>query len=244
MGLTVDELANSIREQEILQAVGAENIKQLEEQGRLNELLTVEGGEQLYNQYMQQSAAEKFQGAVEKIQGAIGAIVEGPLGSLLDGIASLATNSFAVYSILGAIGALSLSRAIAGVVSLATQLAAAATAAGATSAFLTPGKFLAGLAGIALIAGVLGSAMSQSSESAKMTTVDDAISPAGYGDRILSTPRGSVALNNNDTVVAGTNLGGDTKKADKMISLLEQIVSKPTNINMDSYRVGTALALV
>jgi archaellum component FlaC len=245
VGLTVDELANSVREQEILQAVGAENIKQLAEQGRLNELLTVEGGEQLYNQYMQQSAAEKFQGAIEKIQGAIGAIVEGPLGSLLDGIASLATNSFAVYSILGAIGALSLSRAIAGVISLATQLAAAATAAGATSAFLTPGKFLVGLAGIALIAGVLGSAMSQSSESAKMATVDDAISPAGYGDRILSTPRGSVALNNNDTVVAGTNLGGgDTRKADKMIGLLEQLVAKPTNINMDSYRVGTALALV
>jgi hypothetical protein len=87
--------------------------------------------------------------------------------------------------------------------------------------------------------------MSQSSESAKMATVDDAISPAGYGDRILSTPRGSVALNNNDTVVAGTNLGGgDTRKADKMIGLLEQLVAKPTNINMDSYRVGTALALV
>jgi hypothetical protein len=244
VGLTVNELADSLREQEILQLVGAENIQQLKEQGRLNELLTVEGGEQLYNQYMQQSAAEKFQQAVVKIQEAIGAIVEGPLGGLLDGIASLATNSFAVYGILGAIGALSLSRAIAGVISLTTQLAAAATAAGATSAFLTPGKFLVGLAGIAAIAGVLGAAMSQSSESAKMPTVDDAISPAGYGDRIISTKKGSVALNNQDTVVAGTNLGGDTRKADRMISLLEQIVSKPTNINMDGYRVGTALALV
>ena len=52
VGLTVDELANSLREQEVLQALGAENIKQLAEQGRLNELLTIEGGEQLYNQYM------------------------------------------------------------------------------------------------------------------------------------------------------------------------------------------------
>ncbi len=38
--------------------------------------------------------------------------------------------------------------------------------------------------------------------------------------------------------------GGDTRKTDKMIGLLEQLVAKPTNINMDSYRVGTALALV
>ena len=87
--------------------------------------------------------------------------------------------------------------------------------------------------------------MSNSSESAKVTTADDAISPAGYGDRILSTSKGSVALNNNDTVVAGTNLGGgNTKKTDKMISLLEQIASKQTSINLDSYKVSTAFALV
>jgi len=244
VGLTVDELANSLREQEVLQALGAENIKQLAEQGRLNELLTVEGGEQLYNQYMQQSAAEKFQGAVIKIQEAIGNILE-VLNPVIDAFATLTSSAGVTYGILTAIGVLSLAKAIAGVISLATQLAAAATAAGATSAFLSPGKFLAGLAGISILVGVLASAMSNSSESAKVTTADDAISPAGYGDRILSTSKGSVALNNNDTVVAGTNLGGgNTKKTDKMISLLEQIASKQTSINLDSYKVSTAFALV
>ena len=34
---------------------------------------------------------------------------------------------------------------------------------------------------------------------------DDVVSP-GYGKRILSTPEGSIALNNKDTVIAGTNL--------------------------------------
>ena len=244
VGLTVDELANSLREQEVLQALGAENIKQLAEQGRLNELLTIEGGEQLYNQYMQQSAAEKFQNAVVKIQEAIGNILE-VLNPVIDKFAELTSSAGAVYGILTAIGVLSFTRALAGVVSLSTQLAAATTAAGATSAFLSPGKFLAGLAGISILVGVLASAMSNSSESAKVTTADDAISPAGYGDRILSTSKGSVALNNNDTVVAGTNLGGgNTKKTDKMISLLEQIASKQTSINLDSYKVSTAFALV
>ena len=246
VGLTTDELANSLREQEVLNALGAENIKQLADQGRLNELLTVEGGEQLYNQYMQQSAAEKFQGAVVKIQEAIGAILEGPLGGLLDGFASLASNSFAVYSILGLIGAMSLAKAITGIISLTTQLAAAATAGGALQAFMSPGKFLLGLAGIALIAGTLGAAFSASKSEAEASTADDMISPSGYGDRILSTPKGSIALNNQDTIVAGTNLGGggDNGKTDRMIGLLEQIATKQTNINMDGYRVGTALALV
>ena len=30
----------------------------------------------------------------------------------------------------------------------------------------------------------------------------------GYGKRTLLAPEGSIALNNNDTVIAGTNLGG------------------------------------
>ena len=34
---------------------------------------------------------------------------------------------------------------------------------------------------------------------------DDVVAP-GYGKRILSTPEGSIALNNKDTVIAGTNL--------------------------------------
>jgi hypothetical protein len=36
---------------------------------------------------------------------------------------------------------------------------------------------------------------------------DDVISP-GYGKRVLSTPEGSISLNNKDTIVAGTDLGG------------------------------------
>ena len=242
VGLEVDQLANSLMEKEALAALGAENIAQLEKEGRLQELLTQENGEQLYNQYMQQSAAEKFESAITKIQGAIGALVEGPLGGLLDALAKAADYSGVMYATLGAIAAISLVKAIAGVVSLATQLAAAATAAGVTSAFLSPGKLLLGIAGAALVAGVVGSALASSP---KVETADDAISPAGYGDRILSTPKGSIALNNQDTLVAGTNLGGNNNgKTDKMIGLLEQIANKQSSINMDGYKVGTALALV
>ena len=57
-------------------------------------------------------------------------------------------------------------------------------------------------------------------------TMDDGVIPAGYGDRIVSTPKGSIALNNDDTVVAGTNLGGSSKSDNnkKMEALLEKLV--------------------
>jgi len=242
VGLTTDELANSLREQEVLNALGAENINQLAEQGRLNELLTVEGGEQLYNQYMQQSAAENFQNAVVKIQEAIGNILE-VLNPVINAFASLTSSAGATYTILGLMAGLSLAKTLASLAQMAIQLGLMSAGAITTSTALTFG--LGAIAIGAAIAGLMALYNSQKQQATQMPTVDDAISPSGYGDRILSTPRGSVALNNNDTVVAGTNLGGgDTRKADKMIGLLEQLIAKPTNINMDSYRVGTALALV
>ena len=36
----------------------------------------------------------------------------------------------------------------------------------------------------------------------------------GYGDRILSTPKGSISLNNEDTIVAGTSLGQNKSSTD------------------------------
>jgi hypothetical protein len=38
------------------------------------------------------------------------------------------------------------------------------------------------------------------------TIADDVVSSPGYGDRKLVTPTGTIALNNNDTLMAGTNL--------------------------------------
>jgi hypothetical protein len=76
-----------------------------------------------------------------------------------------------------------------------------------------------------------------------LVTADDMIMPAGYGDRILSTPKGSVALNNQDTIVAGTNLGGDNKEAKETNQLLRQILQKQGTVRIDSVQAGTAFAM-
>jgi hypothetical protein len=84
----------------------------------------------------------------------------------------------------------------------------------------------------------------------------------GYGARTLITPQGAVALNNNDTVIAGTNLfkGDDVMSFPKgalsmggadltpMINAINEVrtavrdlASRPVNINIDGKQVGTSL---
>ena len=68
--------------------------------------------------------------------------------------------------------------------------------------------------------------MSAQKKAKTMTAVDDAIIPSGYGDRVISSPKGSIALNNQDTLVAGTNLGqnGGNQETKRTNALLEALV--------------------
>ena len=79
-----------------------------------------------------------------------------------------------------------------------------------------------------------------------MATADDMIAPPGYGDRILSTPKGSIALNNGDTVLAGTNLGGggnqEAQRTNQLIQELIQYAARPSifQIGTDNFYTATS----
>jgi len=76
---------------------------------------------------------------------------------------------------------------------------------------------------IAAAAGLVGTIAS--------ATMDDGVVEPGYGSRVLSTPEGSISLNNKDTVVAGTNLFDDNNSSSsnvstgKMESLLMELIT-------------------
>ena len=81
---------------------------------------------------------------------------------------------------------------------------------------------LAIAAGIATAVGSMTSAFS----SAKPPKMDDGIIGSD-GGMIVSGPKGSIQLNKDDSIIAGTNLGGGGnsgigEKLDKMIALLSQ----------------------
>jgi hypothetical protein len=87
------------------------------------------------------------------------------------------------------------------------------------------------------------------------TNADDMV---GYGARTLLTPTGAVALNNNDTVIAGTNLfkgddvasfpkgklslgGGSGKLEELMSTLIDVTRSTKIGVNLDGRAVGTGI---
>lgn len=101
-------------------------------------------------------------------------------------------------------------------------------------------------AGIAIAAGGAAYAFLNSKKG------NDIISP-GYGKRTLMAPEGAIALNDKDTVIAGTDLGGGGGGNTQSINLspliermsavenvLVQILNKNVDVYLDSDKVGTS----
>ena len=84
---------------------------------------------------------------------------------------------------------------------------------------------------------------------------DDVMSEGGYGKRTLLSPEGAIKLNDKDTVLAGTDLGGGTPSVNgpsidltPMIAAINEVkaavdglMNRPVVINMDGKQVGSNL---
>jgi hypothetical protein len=75
-----------------------------------------------------------------------------------------------------------------------------------------------------------------------LETADDAVIPSGYGDTIIKKGKDTIALNNNDTVVAGTNLGGGNQETKRTNQLLERLLNQPAvfKIGTDEFYTSTS----
>jgi hypothetical protein len=204
VGLSADELANSIKQREILNRLGANRIEDLKN-------TTDEEGQVLYQQMLQQSAAEKFEQAVVKIQAAIGSLLEGPLGGLVDLMVMVADNAFLTVAAMTAIGAISFVRVLSSLVPLITGLATGAASAATLSSALT-----FGLGAVAIVAGVAAiMAMLKSSTDEAKQSVADGIAPPGNGPFTITDSYGRTAITaNGDGVAVSPNInqgGGSTQ---------------------------------
>lgn len=254
LGLSADQLSGQLQKQKIAQ-----------EQGKSLAQLTKE---EAIKAEKRQNIQDKFNAAILKLQDLIGNLVAGPLGSVL----TILTNSLGILEkmmpvlgpIVAAFGTLwTLNKGIVAMegLGLGFQVAMAAnkkreltvqaalniakgeeltTQIGIAAAWAIANPFKA-LFGLAIAAGV-GALVYNS-----MKKGDDVISP-GYGQRVLSTPEGSIALNNNDTIVAGTNLnrgGGNNTETNSLLRQLigttQTVANKQSIINMDGKKVGTTL---
>ena len=89
----------------------------------------------------------------------------------------------------------------------------------------------------------------------KFLSGDDVMSEGGYGKRTLLSPEGAIKLNDKDTVLAGTDLGGGTPSVNgpsidltPMIAAINEVkaavdglMNRPVVINMDGKQVGSNL---
>ena len=213
VGMTADQLANSL--------VTEENRSQLLADAAAS------GNDQAVNQLKAMSAAESFNKSLEKIQGVIGdiGIVFAPI---IDGFAKL-VSYLAESSIIarGMVGIFSAIAAIQATMAVRSLMAAYAT--------IFKGSFMAGPFGLPLaIAGsaALGGLI------AGVSSMNDGVIGSD-GGMVVSGPKGSIQLNKDDSIIAGTNLGGGSgggEKFDynKMASAMSQVQIN-TSVRHDSF---------
>jgi hypothetical protein len=216
VGMSREELANTLVEQEALQKVGAKTAEEarkkyddLRSKGLTAEQAALQlGDEQLAKQFEQQSAADRFNQSIEKLKDLFSNLMDGPFSAMLEGIVSLLSNSKVIYTIFGAISGLIAGKMVVGMVQMIAKLGVALGLSTARAAAeVTAAEAVSfGTATIGILAGlgaVMGAMYAASEPKTKIE--DGMISPDG--GLLVSGKKGTYQLDRNDTVVAGTSLG-------------------------------------
>jgi len=201
VGMTADGLSEAL----LLQQYGEMNQK---------EIVALKG-EEVAKQVEMVKSQEAFQNAILAAKGAFADMAAGPLGDVAKLITDLLSNTTLMYSTLGlmAIGPLTsigkllrkafiTEKAMLGVQKSQLIVETAMGAKAKITAAFQAAKTAATnpLLGVAAVAGAV-----LAYKGIQALTADDYVSP-GYGKRTLSSPEGTVAFNDKDTIVAGTNL--------------------------------------
>jgi ribosomal protein S8 len=249
IGLTSDQLADQLKKQQLAVESG-KSLAQITE-------------DEVAQAQERQSIQEKFNAAVLKLQDVFGNIFAGPVSSILEaltnmlplvkGIAIVYGTIWTVNKGIAALEALKLGYGVASIAAknaeltkeyalnllkkqeLATQIGIAAAWAVANWPVALLGLAAAG----AVAAGVYA-----------LTTADD-MTQSGYGKRTILSPEGSIALNDNDTIIAGTNLGGGGGGGTDLTPMIaamnavkasiDKLYTKEGVVNIDGKKVGTLL---
>jgi hypothetical protein len=226
VGMTADELANSLVYQENLNKLGSQTRKQIEEQielakqqgdiDKVNMLQRSLGNEKEANDALKElSAQEKFNSAIEKLKSMFGDIVSGPAAKFVDLLGKMLSNTFALKAILAVVAGIMAAMAISFVI-------------------MNP---IAGFAGLAA-ASIIGLKMASMSDPALKKANDGVIN--SNGGLVVSGPEGSIQLNKKDSIIAGTNLAGGNNNSNEIRELknmVAAIASRPINVSIDGEKV-------
>lgn len=268
VGLSRDELAKSLIEREALEKIGAkdaaaakEQFDSLVERYGYEQAIKELGDEEYARQLASQSVQERFAAITQKLQETF--VTMAPILTTITDSLLLAFNLLdPIFMIVGVIGeAFSyIGEAIRSIIPDLGLVGRILKGLASLAVIYAAYKAYASLAALPVVGVPLGIAAAAAVTSAGfgllngVTMADDMISP-GYGKRTLLSPEGAIALNDNDTVVAGTNLGGRggsspsiniaplVERMDRMNEVLNQILAKEGTVELDGTKVGTALTV-
>ena len=222
-GMTSDQMAEMLMKQELINQYGSKAAELNKEQAEEFKKSGLSLDDYLKKQGAQVALQEQFNNSIEQLKELVVTLVQGPFGTLvgmlvksLDVITSMVVVFGSLYGLFKASAAIEslvlgfqVARAAAQSKQLTTQATLnllkgeeLATQIGIAAAWVIANPFQA-LVGLVAAAGV--TALVASAMSSTPKTADDMIQP-GYGKRILFSPEGSIAFNDKDTIVAGTNL--------------------------------------
>jgi len=266
-GLTRDELAQSLMDREALAKLGAKEGQ--DALSRYNEMRAAGmsqaeiakqlGDAELAKQYEQQSVQEKFNDTILELK-------ETLMNGVLPAFQSMGTflkeNMGMVKTIVGlfiALKAAQMAYNALSVISLAIKKKETKESQKDATASIFGGAFKS-LGAIPVVGAVLAGALVAATLASMFSNIgkaDDMVSPSqgggGYGKRMLLGPEGAISLNNKDTVIAGTDLGGGKKSSPgtsanidmsavvNAISELRRdvnaLANRPINVSIDGKKV-------
>ena len=238
LGMEADQLADSIKKQEILNKLGEKSIADALANGMARDEIIAAGGEELLLQYEQQAAADKFADTMANIQSAVGTILNGFM-PIIDVVANIASSAGTLYSVLASIAAISLVGTIAKLASMAVSLGMSAASAIALASGIT-----LGLGAIAVAAGIT-AMMAAKNKAEKQSTTnigDGVIGPSG---NIIATDPADFLMATKDPAGLASDLGGGSSNSEqrKTNSLLTALLNKSATVTMDGNQLGTATTL-
>jgi len=260
VGMTSDELANSLIQQENLNKLGSESRKQIEEKAELlrkngdidgaNRLMNSIGNEKEAQDALAKiSAQETFNASMDKMKAILSSIVDGPatsLVNLISGVVAFATKLAPLFKVIGV--ALIPVAALLTAMWVKTQAIAIQAAIVGAWESLGPIPLVgAGLAAAAAIAGV-GYIMSQ--------PVADGVAPPGGGPFTITDKFGATAITAaGDGIAVSPNInkssapssGGASMdisplmgQMQTMNAILSKIESKEGKVTADTNEIGKA----
>jgi len=251
VGMSREELAASLIEREALSKIGVKDAESAKKQFDIlvdkygyDKAVTMLGDEQYATQLKQQSIQEKMLMTVDKLKEAFVGLIQ-PILPIINAFSSIVSKILETK-----VGLLALQTVI-------TGLAVKSIATAISSIFF--GSAILGPVGLGIAAAATAGMMAMIVSSQNQIKADDMVSEGGYGNRTLLTPKGSISLNNEDTIIAGTNLGKNNKPSPvvniDMNPLLDEIkllrqeqsryINKPITIenSVDGTRFGTSIAM-